>query len=685
MYKRMKTRSHSKLKPTALGLLLVTSVLAFNSAAQDLPFSSGSTGADGPLTFREIPLGRRSAAMAYDPVRQETLLFGGFNGAHLNDTWAFRGTNWVRLLPATSPVDRHGMKMVWDAARNEMVLFGGTRSSGRLNDTWTWNGTTWTQKNPASSPTARENYQMAYDAARQQVVLFGGAVGTDETWLWDGTNWTLANPATKPQATGSSAMAYDAARQQVVLFGNHGQTWLWNGVNWFRPNPLPLFEPAARSWNDMAYDPVRQEVIMTAGQSQADTWVWNGSNWTQKTSLPRSRHHHSMVWDAGKQRILLFGGEVPGIDAYDADTMLWDGANWAFFSGKIQFFDMAARASGTWNFTSINIPGNVTIRFLKNPNNSPVRWLATDNVTINGALDLNGEWGMNALPAGVPAKAGPGGFDGGRGGIRFDASSSFVGSPGQGPGGGNPGTAQQTSPTNLRDAQRGEHNSVYGNAFLQPLIGGSGGGGGASSDTSDGGNGGAGGGAIMISSSRDITINGRISANGGSVEWSGGSYGGHGSGGAILLRADRVTGPGTLEAFGGTTQFPNGRIRVEGYTRSLTGASTPVTVVSLPSANGELNQVGTLSIASVDGVNVAQPPTGNLNNPDVVFSDAGPVTVLVNANGVPNGTPVRLRITTPTSVITGGPVNLAAGQASFNVTVPAGIGTIQATAEYTQN
>jgi hypothetical protein len=188
----------------------------------------------------------------------------------------------------------------------------------------------------------------------------------------------------------------------------------------------------------------------------------------------------------------------------------------------------------------------------------------------------------------------------------------------------------------------------------------------------------------MIASSRDILLNGVVRANGGHIEWSNASYGGRGSGGAILLRADRVTGPGSLEAYGGQNNNPNGRIRVEAYVRSLTGGQNPVAVVGLPAANGELNQVGTLTIVSVDGVNVAQPPTGNPLTPDVVFSDAGQVNVVINGTGVPNGTPVTLRVTTANSVITAGPVNMQNGTVTIPVTVPAGVGTLQATAQFTQ-
>ncbi|MCP5523539.1 MAG: hypothetical protein H7A46_18530 [Verrucomicrobiales bacterium] len=678
-------RFHPRSRSFLRALLAGVAVAALQAADPDLPFTSGSTGADGPLAFREIVVGgRQQHAMAYDPVRQEVVLFGGNLGFGSAETWVWQGGNWVRRLPPTSPPDRWGHCMVWDAARGEIVMFGGTRSTGRLNDTWTWNGTTWTEKNPADRPSPRDNFAMTYDAARNQAVLFGGNNGGDQTWLWDGSNWTLANPATKAPATGGNGMAYDAVRQEVVMFGPHGQTWIWNGATWAQ---RPSFEvPSARSNPSLIQDGTSNTILLFSGSNLAETWSWNGVNWTRRNpaTTPSGRQFHDMAWDAVRQRVVLFGGSISGVDANSGDTWLWNGTDWTLWSNKTQFFDLAGRANGIFNFTTINVPPGITVQFRRNSGNTPVRWLATGDVAINGVIDAGGQFGDNALPVGTVAAGGPGGYDGGRGALRQDASGSFVGAPGQGPGGGAPGTDPAvTSPENLRDGRDGQHAGTYGNAFLQPLAGGSGGGGGASTPTVNGGNGGGGGGALMIASSRDILLNGVIRANGGSRQWTGASMGGRGSGGAILLRADRITGPGSLEAYGGEANNPNGRIRIEAYVRTLNGGQTPPAVVGLPAANGELNQIGTLTIISVDGANVLQPPTGNPLTPDVVFSDAGPVNVVVNGVGIPNGTPVTLRVTTGTGVITAGPVNFQNGTATFNVTVPAGVGTLQAIAQFT--
>ena len=484
-------------------------------------------------------------------------------------------------------------------------------------------------------------------------------------------------------------MAYDPTRNVIVLFGgrsNSGSlsdTWEYDGNTWTQS--APILSPPARSAHTMAYDPTRNVIVLFGGLDSSvrvnDTWEYDGNTWTQSAPAlsPPIRSDHTMVYDPTRNVIVLFGGFGSSNTSLN-DTWEYDGANWTQVESvaSTRTINMADKPDGIWNYTSIYVGKNVTVIFDLNgaENTPPVQWLATDNVTIEGTLNLNGRNGLsvNSTNAAIP---GPGGYAGGLGGARFDVSGSYAGTPGLGPGGGAPGVSV---------GARGQSGVYSGNAFLQPLLGGSGGGGQGSSDTSDGAGGGAGGGAILIDSSRDIMINGTITATGGIR---GNSNAGFGSGGAIRLVADRIAGTGVLRAdtsvvSGGAS---DGRIRLEAYYRSfLDGnveSSNPIANASAPVENSvPVGSEPQLVITSVDGVSVLNPPTGSRSNADVIFSDTGPVDIVVNATNVPDGSTVDLNVFTSGEIIAADPQILAGGTVTFTVTVPAGVGHLQASSSF---
>jgi hypothetical protein len=87
--------------------------------------------------------------MAFDPAREEVLLFGGRDVRTFDDTWTWDGADWVRRRPAHSPSKRVYPAMAYDVARGGLLLFGGF-GADLWGDTWTWNGSDWAQR-PAGS------------------------------------------------------------------------------------------------------------------------------------------------------------------------------------------------------------------------------------------------------------------------------------------------------------------------------------------------------------------------------------------------------------------------------------------------------------------------------------------------------------------------------------------------------
>ena len=348
-----------------------------------------------------------------------------------------------------------------------------------------------------------------------------------------------------------------------------------------------------------------------------------------------------------------------------------------------QVIDMSAKPEGVWNYTTINIPAGVNVSFTKNAANSGVIWLATGDVKIAGEINLDGANGTLNVARGNEAPGGAGGFAGGRGGGRSDVSGSQAGTPGEGPGGGAPGMSCNAYGSN------GSYGSAGPAGLAGPtLLGGSGGGGSGSCAHSDGSNGGGGGGAIVIASSGGIRIDGTVHANGGT----GASvcndffciYEGTGSGGAIRLVANRIEGSGTISA---TASSPIGGspgvIRTEAFVFALTNLTNPIAQQDAPHSLNFASP-GSIRITSIAGWAVPVPPGGNTASPDVIFSQAGPITVSLTTTNIPQGTRLTVRVVTVGQVISV-LSNLvdSAGNASATLTVPAGFGTIQAFAEYT--
>jgi hypothetical protein len=360
-------------------------------------------------------------------------------------------------------------------------------------------------------------------------------------------------------------------------------------------------------------------------------------------------------------------------------------------------------ASGIFNYTTVNIPAGVTVKFVRNPAGPslPAILLATGDVTIAGTIDVSGG---DSLPSGagltgdrtLPGLAGPGGFDGGRGGR---TESSRTAGNGLGPGAGGGGDAIASCCGNSPQggggagyAVAGSHNAfgtqpgntglgggVYGSNLLTPLIGGSGGGGGAGGATADGfggTGGGGGGGAILIASSGTVVLTGSILAGGGNAGSVSGAVGGQlpgggggGSGGAIRIVASKFNGAGTLSVVGGSGG--SGRTSVEVAT---TGTLS-------------LGGVPTLAITSVAGVAAPAAPSGT-GDVSVPVSAPNPATVAFSASGVPVGNTIALTLTpqrgaaaTATSTPLSGSVASSTATASINI--PQGISTLTASASYT--
>ncbi|MEZ0335725.1 MAG: hypothetical protein ACAI18_17155 [Gemmatimonadales bacterium] len=242
----------------------------------------------GPRTF---------PALAYDSARGEVVLFGGNRvlfgdsmrpTAMLGDTWVLRGDTWLRMAEA-GPPQRAEAAIAHDPGRRRTVLFGGRYEvdgkTVRLGDTWEWDGSQWTRMS-SSGPSPRSGAAMAYHPGLQAVVLFGGSGGPlGDTWSWNGREWTLLPVPTAPGRF-NTVMAWDPSTKRLARFGGWdgkertSDTWELEEEGWVR---FQGDRPSSRNHATMVTAADRGSMLLYGGHDGdrvfGDLWERGHGRW----------------------------------------------------------------------------------------------------------------------------------------------------------------------------------------------------------------------------------------------------------------------------------------------------------------------------------------------------------------------------------------------------------------------
>ena len=654
--------------------LIWTSLLGHWASGQEASLDSESDGSDGALFVIGSLTPTQDLSAVFDSTRNEVVAFGGQQyfpnpTIDIDHTYTFDGTSWSRKRVDISPSARNGAAIAYDSSRGKAVLYGGSFN----NDCWLWDGADWAEMLPPDPETLFYRYAMAFDSARGETIMavkpeFGSA--EMDTWGFDGASWTKKTPATPIPAQNGVAIAYDETLQKIIMLlranASEFQTWTWDGADWTQVTTDAVnIDPNNGS---LVYDGRTNTTIFL---SQSGNFTFTGSNWIPLGNVPAEFAFgvEQIVYHPVLNALLRLNGffqnESDGTQRRN-ETWAWhaDGTAELLTSGSF-VFDMSAKADGIWNYTTIDIGPNVVVNFDNNEANTPLRWLASGDVAIEGTLNLSGKQReiLNLYPhpnalGGLP---GPGGYEG--------ATAGPLGANLKVPGGG-PGGGLYDGSNNSED---GEFAS-YGNPWLFPLTGGSG----AGNSSSTGG--GGGGGALLIASSAAIIVNGQIVASGGLQNNSIGA----GSGGGVLLRANAIRGNGTISA---------SRVRLEAWQREL----NEITISSdnnssndgpplLPVERGENSP--RLWVDSIDGSPVSNP---RLSSESVLVADAylsgdGTVPIVIKGVNIPDLAEISLKISLQDGTILEPEVAIySSGQATFNVDLPEGYGAIAVTATFPWN
>ena len=302
------------------------------------------------LETPNAPQAREFAGMAFDPLRDRVILFGGRQFSddkkqlvHLFDTWEFDGTTWTRILE-DGPQLRQPL-LAYDAARNELVLMGNDGSNDLVTKMYTYDAAAraWNERTPETLPPCVNESAMVYDPDAQRILLIGGVCiptdttksspSTEEMYAWDGTNWTEIEDDRLLFRSTNHAFAYDAKWKSAVIFGGtlaytsavRNDTNMYRDENWIFP-PFDITGPSPRSLFAMATDPVRNVIwvlggIADGGIASGDLWKFENGFWhhVEVENTPACENALA-VFDTDRSRLVLF--------CRTSDTYEFDGETW---------------------------------------------------------------------------------------------------------------------------------------------------------------------------------------------------------------------------------------------------------------------------------------------------------------------------------------------------------------------
>jgi hypothetical protein len=300
------------------------------------------------------PPARAFAAAGYDPVRGETVLFGGRAAENrlLDDTWSWDGTAWHQRHPVRSPSPRKAAAMAWDPNSRRLLLFGGEGADTPglpatvLRDTWAWDGAAWIPLHPAVSPPGRlgaDTAALGTDEATGELLLVGdgttrGSPCALTTWRWSGRDWTELRPPTAPRSAVTGRLAYAPGTGGLVLVtalptasacGGVAATaavWTWDGTAWAEQHPVTAL--AAKHLVDGQLSSSAAGVLVPGYH----TFSWDGADWHDAgADGPGARFGAAIAFDGHRRQSVLFGGCCivgGGAESVYDDTWTWDGQGW---------------------------------------------------------------------------------------------------------------------------------------------------------------------------------------------------------------------------------------------------------------------------------------------------------------------------------------------------------------------
>ena len=331
------------------------------------------------ITRSERPSKRSEVLAISDAKTGAVAIFGGNHGPivsqipradYLDETWVFEpGVGWEQIEGA-GPSARGRYAAAQDPA-GRMLIFGGrwreaatTGNYTLFNDLWAYDfaSKTWTEldSGDGTAPSGRYYPVSAWDAKSESLYVYGGATNANalvinnnsELWRWRaGEGWEeLSTVGDAPSTRVFFGGAHDAERNKLWIFA--GQVGDFQSL----------------AYNDLY-------------SLDLDAGVWTREHAGGSTA-PFTRMHPHLLFDAARDRVLLFGGHT---DIGDGNDL------WKFEDGSWDFVYEADRFTGN-GLGCLGNPSEVPADYVEQDLTAPERrhramaTISLDNIWIFGGM-----------------------------------------------------------------------------------------------------------------------------------------------------------------------------------------------------------------------------------------------------------------------------------------------------------
>lgn len=243
---------------------------------------------------------------------------------------------------------------------------------------------------------------------------------------------TTATPAwflqqrSEPARRDGAQVVYDTAHGDILLFGgvaNDGSylddTWVFISGRW--SEMFPAHSPLPRYDGSIVDDANRHQVVLFGGAAcvdpacdaaavAGDTWTWDGSDWTQLSpaSSPAPRWLAGMVYDDATQRTYLYGGCLEACATESSEVWSWNGTTWSLITADAA---PGARAAVQMSYDAAR--GDVVLFGGSQPQTSATHVDLGDTWTFDGTA-----WTQPSPPVSPEGREG--------GGMAYDATRHAV-------------------------------------------------------------------------------------------------------------------------------------------------------------------------------------------------------------------------------------------------------------------